>query len=464
MNRYFMTLFIFLIGCSTKGTCSDSSIATWAGFLSPYNYPYYSIYNGTSWSTPLTIGNPGDHQTTSVVYTALNSINGQTMAVWANYPSNRPVYAIFSNGSWSTPSFLSADVSITSNDVYISFDPSRQIFLATWANTASSPGTPYYSIYSNEGWNAPAPITGSAGTTNNVTSSFNPNTGTIIVTWQEVGTAYPFYAIYSGTMSIGNAIETSTSANSNVFSTFDSATNTTIAVWTGNNSSNGYSSSYSGSWTAALSIPNASTEIEQDVTCSYNPSLQRVIATWVDGSHSHQVPLYSVYNGSPWTTDQEISASFLSSLNVFTSFNDTIQKTIAVTTDIGPQPVYSTYDGTNWSDLEYITADPTYAAYSTVYIGPTRLVNSPSNLSGIRKKNDFGILCEYYDTINWSLSNSSSVVAYNIYANGIKTAQVGPRTRQYQSHNKQKSNPIVYAVTAIDGAGNESYPITITIK
>ncbi len=465
MVNYFKSFFlIFLIGFIREGKCSDSSIATWAGFSPSFHYPYYSIYNGTDWSTPLTIGNPGDFETISDVYTALNSMNGQTMAVWTSYPDNYPMYAIFSNGTWSTPAFISNV--ITTSSVYVSFDPVHKIFLATWP-PQSTAGPPYYSVYSNGTWSLPATISSSGGgSINNVTSSFNPNIGAIIVTWQDVSAPQPFYAIYSGTMGIGSAIETSVSSESNIFSTFDTSTNTTIATWIGHSSSNGYYSAYSNSWSSPGSIPTTG-EFAGDITCSYNSQLNQVIATWLDGIHGHHVPLFSTYNGSSWTPYQEISSSLLASINIFTSFNDTIQKTIAVmsTGDVSPQPVYSIYNGTSWSDLAYISNDPTYASYSLIYIGPIQLsnLNPPSNLSGNRKKNNFGILYEYYDTLNWSLSNSNNVIAYNIYANGVQIGQVGASTNQYQNHNVLSSLSITYTVTAIDSSGNESSSITITL-
>lgn len=460
MSRYFKNLFLMLsIGFAVKGTCSDLSIATWGGASSLY--PYYSIYNGSNWSTPLTIGSPGNYLTTSPIYTALNSVNGQTMATWQSQSDIRPMYAIFSNGSWSTPTFISSDTAILSADVYISFDSAREIFLATWNNLATSPGIPYYSTYSHGEWSTPAAITGSAGTNNNVLSSFNPNTGNMIVTWQEFGTGHFYYAIYSESMSTGTA-NADVVTNGDIFSTFDRLSNNTIATWAGNSNTSGNYSAYSDHWNPTNGLIS-NNNIYQSVTDSYNPLLQQVIATWADGDDHHQVPMYSIYNGSSWTT-QQISDDQLVSQNVFSSFNDTIQKTIAVMTDEAVLPVYSIYDGTSWSPLSYINSDPTYEVRNSIYIGPFRIINAPSHLSGIRKKNNFGTVYEYYDTLNWTLSSSSSVTAYNIYANGIKIAQVGPQTSQYQSHNKQKSATIVYAVTTIDNSGNESSTVTVTIQ
>jgi len=467
MNLCFRKLLsVPLIWVATKGTCSDSSIATWAGFSSLQHYPYYSIYDGNSWTLPLTIGNLGDYQTTSTIYTALNTISGETMAVWVDYPTNRPVYAIFSNGSWSSPAFISNDNTIASYTLYVSFDPTREIFLATWSNLTTSPGTPSYSIYSNGSWSLPITIDGSSGTNNSVTSSFNPNTGEGIVTWQGTGDL-PYYAIYSGSMSLGSPISNSVTTYSSIFLTFDLKTNAMVATWLGSGSTSGYFSVYSGSWSTPSSIPNASAEIYQDVTSSYNPILKEVIATWVDGAHSHQVALYSTYNGNSWSTDQEVDDTLLSSVDVFSSFNETLQQTIAAMASVTlgtTQPTYFIYNGINWGDPGYISEDPSYAALGSIYIGSTRLVNPASNLSGERKKNNFGIAYEYYDTLHWNLSSSSSIAHYNIYANGVQIAQVGPHVNQYKKHNRKKSASITYTVTAVNSLGYESSPITTTIN
>jgi hypothetical protein len=466
MRQYFTSLFALFAGFAISGICSDTSIATWSGFDSSFIYPFYSIYDDGAWSSPLTIGNPGDFETVSVVSTALNTVESLTMAVWTEYPTNRPVYAIFSNKSWNTPTYISTDVSIAGSDIYVSFDPIRNIFLATWSNTTTSPGRPYYSVYSHGTWSPPEEITGGIGTNNNVTSSFNSNLGAIIVSWQDI-TSYPYYAIYTGSMSAGDLLENSVFAVSDVFSTFDASTNTTIATWVGGIGSIGYSSSYSTSWNTPLIIPSTSGEFAGNIACSYNPILQEVIATWADGAHSHQVPLYSTYNGISWTIDQEISPAQGSSVSIFSSFNETINQTIAVMSDEAAQPMYSIYNGTSWSTPAYISTDPMYGARSTIYIGPIRLSTPPyppSNLSGSRKKNSFGTLYEYCDTIRWNLSNSSSVTSYIIYANDIKIAQVGPNTNHYENHNQKKSASITYTVTAVDSSGNQSSSIAITIN
>lgn len=89
--------------------------------------------------------------------------------------------------------------------------------------------------------------------------------------------------------------------------------------------------------------------------------------------------------------------------------------------------------------------------------------NAPTNLAGKYVINDFGWMYEYAAVLNWTPSDSSGVVAYNIYKNGVKIATVSGSTTQYQNHNANKSIVSTYAVTAVDGSGKESAQATITL-
>lgn len=91
-------------------------------------------------------------------------------------------------------------------------------------------------------------------------------------------------------------------------------------------------------------------------------------------------------------------------------------------------------------------------------------LSPPASITGKQQKNNFGLLYELFNTVNWSASPSNGVVGYNVYRNGAKVASVGAFIFSYQEHNIKGGVGTVYSVTAFDAAGNESSPITITIQ
>lgn len=122
---------------------------------------------------------------------------------------------------------------------------------------------------------------------------------------------------------------------------------------------------------------------------------------------------------------------------------DTVQFT-------GPTPIYT------------LIYQPNSVVFE--FLGYTNPVEPPSNLQGQQKKNDFGLMYELFNQLNWTPSPSSDVAGYSIYRNGVKIATLGPSTYTYQDNNRKKGTSYTYAVTAFDSQGIESIPVTITIQ
>jgi len=87
----------------------------------------------------------------------------------------------------------------------------------------------------------------------------------------------------------------------------------------------------------------------------------------------------------------------------------------------------------------------------------------PSNLSGVQRKNDFGLCYELSTILKWKAS-LSNVSGYNVYKNGVKIATLDPTAIQYADHNNAKDTRISYSVTAFNSSGAESSPISIIIQ
>lgn len=89
--------------------------------------------------------------------------------------------------------------------------------------------------------------------------------------------------------------------------------------------------------------------------------------------------------------------------------------------------------------------------------------NPPQNLTGKYVKNSFGWTYEYCAVLRWTKSDSSDVVAYHIYRNGLLIATVDSSKSKYEDHNQSKTLA-EYSVAAVDASGKESTLTTVTIK
>ncbi len=90
--------------------------------------------------------------------------------------------------------------------------------------------------------------------------------------------------------------------------------------------------------------------------------------------------------------------------------------------------------------------------------------NPPTGLSGRYQTNDFGLVYENCALLQWARSDSSGVVAYYIYKNGVKIGSVDGSTIQYENHDQNKSRSALYAVTAVNDLGQESEPNTVVLN
>ena len=91
-------------------------------------------------------------------------------------------------------------------------------------------------------------------------------------------------------------------------------------------------------------------------------------------------------------------------------------------------------------------------------------VKAPSNISGGQGINDFGLMYELFNTVNWSASTSTGVTGYNVYLNGELVATVGPSVLSYTDRNIAQGVSNTYSVIAFNSYGIKSSPISITIN
>ncbi len=145
-------------------------------------------------------------------------------------------------------------------------------------------------------------------------------------------------------------------------------------------------------------------------------------------------------------------------------------------------------DGSNFQDLHDFTGQPTDGAFphglltldSGVLYGMTTaggigpfggngiifyLLGPVSTLTGHQLKNDFGIAFERFNKLTWPYPSPASVVqGYYVYRNGVRVAALNNATFTFEDHNIKKGVTTSYSVTSFDVFGNQSVPVTITIK
>lgn len=88
----------------------------------------------------------------------------------------------------------------------------------------------------------------------------------------------------------------------------------------------------------------------------------------------------------------------------------------------------------------------------------------PTNLRGSQQRNDFGIMYEIFNTLQWYPSSSLDAQGYYIYRNNVLIATVNASTTSYQDHDQPRNVTTLYGVAAFDKDGNTSSQATVTIN
>ena len=104
---------------------------------------------------------------------------------------------------------------------------------------------------------------------------------------------------------------------------------------------------------------------------------------------------------------------------------------------------------------------------ANIYTSFSRLpasIQPPTNLTGSQQKNNFGLVYELCNTLQWRLSVSTNVAGYHVYANGNLIATVSASATEYQDNNQLQGVSIVYSIKSFDADGNESAAATVTVS
>ncbi len=174
---------------------SNQVIASWSSSVG--EYPYYAIFDGTTWSAPAPISM--SLQVLNLVFLMYFPQNNTTIATWGDKSTTAAYYSVYNGMSWSTPAEIdTSSAGMIYNDVTLSYDPTSMTIMGTWA---SATGThPYYALYNGTTWTSATLIDSSmtSTATNNVYTSFDSSSYQTISTWSDGFTSYPTYSAYNG--------------------------------------------------------------------------------------------------------------------------------------------------------------------------------------------------------------------------------------------------------------------------
>lgn len=88
------------------------------------------------------------------------------------------------------------------------------------------------------------------------------------------------------------------------------------------------------------------------------------------------------------------------------------------------------------------------------------IVAPPTQLTVAQQGNNFGVLTELYNLLQWQASTTLNVIGYRIFRNGIMVQDVGANVLSYEDQNRISGETVTYSVVAYDDIGFQSDPVT----
>ena len=254
------------------------------------------------------------------------------------------------------------------NDINTTFNDSSQTVMATWANLGDSAA--FYAIYDGTTWSTSGtaiPLGTSAGVRVNIIPTYNQANQTVVAVWADLTTQLPYYAVFDGVnwTTAGTALPLDFIADgvfNDINATYDSLTDTIVATWADSTSRLPYFSVFDGTiWTtAAIFSPGGSTGVLSNINLIYNESTGFVVGAWAD--ILTQLPFYALYDGFNWTTlGSPIPAGTSLGVNnnvelVYDAANQTV---IAAWGNAATfEPYYAVFNGFSWTPAQLIAPSP----------------------------------------------------------------------------------------------------------
>ncbi len=403
--------------------------------------PKFSSNNGTSWGAlPAIFEN-------AYLPVWISGNKDGFMATWIGDdigPANGSPFWSFSedNGAtWTTAALITAANAIYSPSVVTS---NSKGFVVAWRNGSNNDA--YVSFTSNKGatWSTPVNISNS-GIIDNAVQVCATEAG-FMATWATNGNqAYASFSSNGTTWSAPSTIV----GTATVMSDMWVAGNSTgfMATWSNNNNEawSSFSSDNGQTWSTAVQIATGVLYNVYPTNVSVAACPAGFVAAWI-GNNNHAYASFSTGGNAPtWSSPVQVSTTNNVAMGL-TSGNGCAFVGISAQAD-SCVFAWLTSGGNVYS--------------STSRIGPVRPV---STLSVSQKKNDFGLLYEFYNLLQWQLSTSTDVAGYYIYRDNTLIATTTPSTTCYKDHNQPCNPNVRYAIKTFDSAGNTSPKAIVTFN
>lgn len=411
----------------------------------------FSINDGATWNSPASVP-----ENAYLPMWVSGNTNG-FMATWIGtdigYTTAAPIWSFSSNNgtSWSTAaSIVSGPLSTTVYSPAVVAGTSAG-FMAAWRD--GNDNNAYAAFTSNNGttWSVPVNVSN----TGNVASAVlvaGTSAGFMIVWVNDSGFAFAsFTSNHGGTWS--SPVQITDNVASDMWITGNSSG--FLATWSDNSGNvfSSFSSNNGSTWSSPTTIATNVLESPTQTDVSAAGGTSGFVAAWI-GSDHNAYGSYSSDHGGTWSMPVLITHDGSVALgNIADQHNGYSFVSVCA---VGDNYMFAWLGNNN----------DTYSSFAAINAGPnpdpTPTINPPTELTGVQQKNDFGLLYELFNTLQWQLSSSSGVTGYRIYRNGELIATVDATTTSYEDHN-QTTEATHYSVIAFDGSGNTSSAATVTI-
>jgi hypothetical protein len=402
-----------------------------------------AFFDGSSWQTAQTVELNSGINFLSFFRPALSvAMNGpgQGVAAWPNANDGQVHASFFTGSSWQTPVPIGAGTV----DPSISYSTNGSV-IAGWLNDTGSSVQVFVNNYIGGSWQAPQLI----GTT-----------------------GFPFpSSVGTGIDANGNGIMVWIDPSSNVTASYFNGTSWQTPVVIGTDSSSegyvsvamipngkaivtwgGFSASFDGTaWSPAIAYsppgdaPGSALFLYPGSSVSMD-SAGNAFVVWLSLSQGNMVSTSLPAGATAWSSPEVIGPESNGLITIGSSLSD---------------------NGTAfmvWADTFGEGGGNAFGSAAPGLFPPVPPGPTPQQISGRVCKNKFATASDRVKIITWTASTNPNAVAYRLTRNGVLIATIpasGPFT--YRDHHRCKHSD-VYIITTVDTLGQESNPLTVTIK
>lgn len=367
-------------------------VAVWSNINGSNTHIYYSVLSGGTWSSAAAIMLGTSTGSSYPVFMTYDPYLGRLFAAWRDAGSAKAYFSYYSTygmtSSWITAESLDFPSAVPAGPISLIYNNSTQQVMATWSN-GTVPYAPASAIYNGSGWDMvqDIPLGLIIGANANVISSYDSTNDLVLSAWGNTAEPYsysppvyvPFSCLFNGTtweppvyIPTGDSV-----GGFYISAVYDSGLKKVFATWTDMTLNIPYYSIYDESgWTTGQPINESTmTHVQTNIALAYDSQAGQVIAAWGDSNNS-RAPTYSVFSDADpmagWSTISTIPQGASSGVNqnVYLTYNSASHQVFASWTDASTYGgFYNTYNGTTWSTAGSIPLTPSPSIGFDVTVG-----------------------------------------------------------------------------------------------